>query len=1134
MHLFGLRISLCVVAALCLSAVSSFASTDSITHTLEFSAEDLTIQEADGYERVGFADALTTLEEGHPELPLKLVRFAVPEGSTAVGARAFVHARRDLDGVFAVRPRQPEVPLSRPEMASWVDPNPNVYASLTPYPENVCRLIDVGNMAGRTIATVAVHPVQYVPAEGRLILNSEIEIVLSLAPAARTGRQPLRSAEAEAFRSERVRALVVNPRDVETVWTPRAARSDDVEYLIVTSSTYVSQFQPLADWKTQKGVRAEIVTTSWIYENYDGVDNQDKIRNCIIDYYETQGTMWVLLGGDTSVVPARIVFAMNSGAGDDHIRCDLYYGDLDGTWNADGDGKWGEISQDDIDMYADVFVGRAPVDSSTEAARFVQKILTYEGAPAGDSLPADYQRNMLFMAEVLWTEPWTDGGVCKDMIDDDSVPPAFDPITKLYQTNGLLSKSRVVGELNNGHNIINHNGHAYYNVMSIGSGGGLYRSDFDGLTNAPRYGIMYSIGCWPAAIDYNCIAEHWVNAPNGGGVAFVGNSRFGWGSPGNPGSGTSDLFDREFFHQIYNEGLDRIGVATAAHKDAFVSVARSGSYFRYCLYELNLLGDPEMRIWTEEPTTAVVSHPSGAPLGEHPFVVVVSRYGDPVANASVFLAGGGVSDVAVTGPDGVATLHPAPEAEGTITITVTGQGILPYTAAVPVVDQPADTDAPAAVEDLALADPFDLGGVITLDWSSYVAPSDFAQYRIYREDGPFADVSALTPIEGGIIDSGDTQWVDTTVENTVSYYYAVTAVDLNANELMAVESNGPIAATVNSRILVWDADDNDLPFDGVGDDFTESDGAEAPWVDALDEIGELYTNSRTLPADLSPFDLIVYLGGVVNFGDPLANAAMTDDEASALTAFIDAGGSVYVEEPNFGSAYLVNGTPITIELWNRFHATYTMGSSRGGGNVETLDGVAGTVAEGLAYSYDFHGWPDQFVAVVGPDGAEGASSLWTDEEAETRGSLYVDSGTGAHLYMVPVLLGGLEDGPEPSTRLEYVTRILEDLGLTGTTGIDGQIAGRSNWLAQNAPNPFNPATTIRFSVAHEGAHVSLRVYDVAGKLVRELVNGTTPAGEHEARWDGRNASGVPVASGVYFSRMEADGWAASRKMVLLK
>jgi len=88
-------------------------------------------------------------------------------------------------------------------------------------------------------------------------------------------------------------------------------------------------------------------------------------------------------------------------------------------------------------------------------------------------------------------------------------------------------------------------------------------------------------------------------------------------------------------------------------------------------------------------------------------------------------------------------------------------------------------------------------------------------------------------------------------------------------------------------------------------------------------------------------------------------------------------------------------------------------------------------------------------------------------------------------------------------------------------------------LAQNSPNPFNPTTAIRFSLAGESP-VELAVYDIAGRHVRQLVGATLAAGFHDAAWDGRDDRGVPVASGLYFYRLVTPERTAVRKMVLLK
>jgi hypothetical protein len=88
-------------------------------------------------------------------------------------------------------------------------------------------------------------------------------------------------------------------------------------------------------------------------------------------------------------------------------------------------------------------------------------------------------------------------------------------------------------------------------------------------------------------------------------------------------------------------------------------------------------------------------------------------------------------------------------------------------------------------------------------------------------------------------------------------------------------------------------------------------------------------------------------------------------------------------------------------------------------------------------------------------------------------------------------------------------------------------------LANNFPNPFNPSTRIRFSLSRK-SHVRLRIYDVAGRLVRVLVDETRPAGKYDTVWNGKTRNGSKAASGVYFCRMEAADYERSMKMVLLR
>jgi hypothetical protein len=88
-------------------------------------------------------------------------------------------------------------------------------------------------------------------------------------------------------------------------------------------------------------------------------------------------------------------------------------------------------------------------------------------------------------------------------------------------------------------------------------------------------------------------------------------------------------------------------------------------------------------------------------------------------------------------------------------------------------------------------------------------------------------------------------------------------------------------------------------------------------------------------------------------------------------------------------------------------------------------------------------------------------------------------------------------------------------------------------LAQNEPNPFNPETTIRYTMTVPG-NVLINIYDAGGRLVRSLVNGVKEAGSHNVTWNGVDNSGSPVSSGVYFYRLTAGKFSETKKMTLLK
>jgi len=119
-------------------------------------------------------------------------------------------------------------------------------------------------------------------------------------------------------------------------------------------------------------------------------------------------------------------------------------------------------------------------------------------------------------------------------------------------------------------------------------------------------------------------------------------------------------------------------------------------------------------------------------------------------------------------------------------------------------------------------------------------------------------------------------------------------------------------------------------------------------------------------------------------------------------------------------------------------------------------------------------------------------------------------------------------------RVVHLRKVLAFLGNQTDPPVGVEPTGYAYSLSQNRPNPFNPTTSIEYTVKDQGV-VTLRIYNVAGQLIRSLVNDVKAPGEvHIATWDGRNDAGQSVSSGVYFYKLVSGDFVQTKKMVLLK
>jgi len=687
--------------------VHAVTSATRVTVDVSFEGSSPVILSSGGTTRVELEGCLSGYAPGYPDLPVYLLRVEIPPEMKVSRIEHQVLGSRDIEGTYRVS--LTPVPLS-------TDPRERVLTVAEAdfdkndwYPVLRVRAAGEGFMRGRRIASFLVSPVQYRDVEQKLRFDDRMSIVLELTPDVVRPLKTERIIESSEREFERaLRRLVVNPNPAQVEVTARpegpakqpfspsfrpSLDGSPVEYVIITNDAMQLEFQRLADWKTKSGVSAVVRTTSWIRQNYlDGCDLSETIRKFIQDAYVNWGTTWILLGGDSDVIPARYAWSLFTGGED--IPTDMYYQCLDGNWNHDGDYHFGEGYNgeadpgDECDIYPEVWIGRATVNTVGEAELFVDKTLGYLKNP-----PPEFVSRYLFFAEVLFPKTYVPSGTKCDTVALDgaqvaeSAIPFLPPTLHLgrlyenylcYPGSLLETKQGVWDSLNVGYGFALQVGHGYRNTLSVADAT-LTNADIDALTNGDRVGIMLAENCTSAAFDFNCLGERFILNQNGGSICYLGSTRFDYPT-------TAWLFQDELFKLLFQDGYTHLGQATALSKIPFISLSLTDDSFRWTQFVRILFGDPHLSVWQDEPGTLNVSYDAEMVADAPWFEVTVTSEGSPVDSAYVCLWK--VNEdrkVGYTNASGVAQMALSPDTEGSFTITVTKQDYLPFEGSANVV-----------------------------------------------------------------------------------------------------------------------------------------------------------------------------------------------------------------------------------------------------------------------------------------------------------------------------------------------------------------------------------------------------------------------------------------------------------------
>jgi len=635
------------------------------------------------YDRVNLHDCYPAGSAGEPKLPSKGAFLLLPPESKVSEIDIIPGEKIVLGSGLLVEPTSQAIPISQTENIPIPIPNEAIYHSNAAYPGKLFTQVGVHYFRGYQILVLLLHPVQYNPVTGELFYYKSLEVSVKTVT---TGVQSALYRGLEQDEKE-VQQKVDNPEvslQYNQECEPSSIPLEHYDLLIITTDTLASGFEPLKQAHDATGVKTVIKTLTDI-----GGSDLESIRNYIRNAYTNWGINYVLIGGDDSIVPAPMLWVSgmdeNTTYYEDTMPSDLYYACLDGPYNYNGNNKWGEphdgTNGGDVDLIAEVYVGRACVDNTIDVNNFVTKTVAYINKDVNNefftriNLAGEYLGDYGIASYSGKTLDQLINGSTDDGYTTVGIPASNYTIDKLYDSPDYSwTASDIISVINNGIHIINHDGHSSYGYNMK-----LDTYDVDGLTNpSNRTCFIYSQGCMAGGFDNgDCIAEHFTVKTTHAAFAGIWNARYGffWSYSTD---GDSQRLNRQFWDAVFGEKIPEIGrVNHDSKEDNLPIIGRS--CIRWCYYETNLFGDPSLKIFesNNSPSPEVVIESISDGLGVS---AVIKNTGDAAAeNFAWSIKSDGTVFVGKE-KSGTATLQPGASTTiktglmlgfGTIAITIT-------------------------------------------------------------------------------------------------------------------------------------------------------------------------------------------------------------------------------------------------------------------------------------------------------------------------------------------------------------------------------------------------------------------------------------------------------------------------------
>ena len=664
-----------------LAALFLNLSAGTIEHTYNF--DKYQINQSGEYSTFSIENLFLTGKHGEPVLPYQAVKLLLPPGMIASDVEFIGENEVIVPGIFQLYPQQPSRPLSEHGNSEFLKNN-TIYSTDTPYPNQQTGTLTTQYLNGYAIALCTFTPVTYNPVSGTVSYFQKVTIRVHTKAAQQSSVANLTSSKKA---TKRVQDFVQNPAIME-LYPAGSKDSEDYQMLVITPQQFVSAFENYLDIYTTRGIKTQIVTKETINSTGTGQDLQEKIRNFIIQEYQDFNIEYVLLGGDVEHIPYRGFYCYaQSGSGyeDYDIPADLYYAGLDGIWNDNGDNKWGEPGEDDL--LPEIGIGRFSFSNATELNNMINKSVSYQNNPVLGEF-----RDALMAGEWLYSSPETWGSDYLELLigyqnengyETYGIPDDYN-FQKLYEETTPWGANTLITSINSGKQYVHHVGHANSNYVAYMSNSDITNANFFGANGIDHnFTIFHSHGCICGAFDdSDCIMEKMHSIENFA-VAVVGNSRYGWFNEGQT-EGPAAHLHREMMDALYHENMYFIGEAFKESKIQTAPwVTAPGQWeegaLRWNFYDINILGDPAMAIWTNEPMEIDVTHSGVYAMGTNLYEVTVSSNGNPAENLRcAFLCDNELYGVGYTDASGFVEINiEGLENPGDAQLVVSGNNCLP-------------------------------------------------------------------------------------------------------------------------------------------------------------------------------------------------------------------------------------------------------------------------------------------------------------------------------------------------------------------------------------------------------------------------------------------------------------------------